>query len=65
MGKMKTDTRKQKHLTLDDRVVIETGLTAGKSMRTIALELGKDPLNEKLSIDHLTQHPHTTDLRGK
>ena len=40
---MKTDTRKQKHLTLDDRVVIETGLTAGKSMRTIALELGKDP----------------------
>lgn len=41
--KMNTQSRKQKHLTLEDRIVIETGLTAGKSMRAIALEIGKDP----------------------
>lgn len=40
---MKTENRKQKHLTLEDRITIETGLTSGKSMRAIAQELGKDP----------------------
>ena len=40
---MKTENRKQKHLTLEDRIVIETGLTAGRSMRSIAIELEKDP----------------------
>ena len=40
---MNNSERKQKHLTLEDRVVIESGLNAGSSMRAIALELGKDP----------------------
>ena len=40
---MDNNERKQKHLTLEDRVIIETGLNAGSSMRSIALELGKDP----------------------
>ena len=33
----------KKHLTLSDRVVIESGLDAGKSVRTIASELNKSP----------------------
>ena len=40
---MDNNERKQKHLTLEDRVIIETGLNAGSSMRAIALQLGKDP----------------------
>ena len=43
--------RKQKHLTLEDRVIIETGLNAGSSMRAIALQLGKggDPVEALLT----------------
>ena len=33
----------QKHMTLDDRVSIEKGLDAKLSLRSIALQLGKDP----------------------
>ena len=40
---MNNNERKQKHLTLEDRVLIETGLNSGSSFRAIALELGKDP----------------------
>ena len=34
---------KQKHLTQENRITIETGLNAGRSMRSIAQEVGKDP----------------------
>lgn len=33
----------QKHMTMDDRVIIEKGLNAKQSLRSIALQLGKDP----------------------
>lgn len=33
----------QKHLTLDQRIIIEKELDQGKSLRSIALQLGKDP----------------------
>ena len=33
----------QKHMTMDDRVSIEKGLDAKLSLRSIALQLGKDP----------------------
>ena len=33
----------QKHMTQDNRVVIEKGLDASKPLSTIAAELGKDP----------------------
>lgn len=33
----------QKHLTQENRVTIETGLNAGNSLRSIALQIGKDP----------------------
>lgn len=38
-----TSNNKQKHLTQENRVTIETGLNAGRSMRSIAQEVGKDP----------------------
>ncbi len=34
---------KHKHLTLDDRIIIQHGLEAGESFRSIAGDLGKDP----------------------
>ena len=33
----------QKHMTLDQRIMIEKGLDQGSSLRSIALQLGKDP----------------------
>ena len=33
----------QKHLTMDQRITIEKGLDQGRSLRSIALQLGKDP----------------------
>lgn len=33
----------QKHMTQDDRVVIEKGLDQSKSLKSIAIELDKDP----------------------
>lgn len=38
-----TESRKQKHLTEDDRIAIQADLTEGMSFRSIAKELGKDP----------------------
>lgn len=38
-----TTKTNQKHMNQDNRVVIEKGLDASKSMRSIAEELGKDP----------------------
>lgn len=36
-------TRKQKHLTLDDRIAIQEGLLRNTSFRAIAASVGKDP----------------------
>lgn len=33
----------QKHMTVDDRVIIEKGLDAKNSLRNIAWQLGKGP----------------------
>lgn len=33
----------QKHMTMDDRVIIEKGLDSKQSLCSIALQLGKDP----------------------
>lgn len=33
----------QKHMTMDQRIMIEKGLDQGASLRSIALQLGKDP----------------------
>lgn len=33
----------QKHMTMDQRIIIEKGLDQGSSIRSIALQLGKDP----------------------
>lgn len=41
MNNSKTAT--QKHMTLDDRISIEKGLDQHLSLRSIALQLGKDP----------------------
>jgi len=40
---MKNTIKYQKHMNQDDRVVIEKGLDQSKSLKSIALELGKDP----------------------
>lgn len=33
----------QKHMTMDQRIMIEKGLDQGSSFRSIAIQLGKDP----------------------
>ena len=45
MNNSKTAT--QKHMTLDDRISIEKGLDQHLSLRSIALQLGKDPRKSK------------------
>lgn len=39
----KAITGNQKHMTMDDRIMIEKGLDQHQSLRSIALCLGKDP----------------------
>lgn len=39
----KSVTGNQKHMTLDDRILIEKGLDQLLSLRSIAIQLGKDP----------------------
>ncbi len=49
----------QKHLTTDDRVEIEKGLDAKYSLRSIAMQLGKDPTTISKEIKkHRTMKPH-------
>lgn len=51
----------QKHLTPDDRVEIEKGLDAKRSLRSIALQLGKDPTTISKEIKkHRTMRPHNS-----
>lgn len=39
----KSITGNQKHMTMDDRIVIEKGLDQNQSFRSIATQLGKAP----------------------
>lgn len=49
----------QKHMTLDDRIIIEKGLEQRQSLRSIALSLGKDPTTISKEIKkHSTIHEH-------
>ena len=36
-------TKKQKHLTLEDRIDIQTGISQQETFRSIAEKIGKDP----------------------
>lgn len=37
------ENNKNKHLTLDDRINIQTGITNGKNFKSLGIDLGKDP----------------------
>ena len=58
-------TNKQKHLTQENRITIETGLNLGKSMRAIAQEIGKDPSTISKEVKkHRTFPPRNTFKEG-
>ena len=50
----------QKHMTMDQRIIIEKGLDQGSSIRSIALQLGKDqpPSLKKLKSTVLSHYHH-------
>ena len=49
----------QKHLTMDNRIIIEKGLDSCQSLRSIALQLDKDPTTIAKEIKkHRTLHEH-------
>lgn len=57
----KTIPGNHKHMTQDNRVLIEKGLDAALSLRKIAQELEKDPSTISKEIKkHRTLHPHNT-----
>ncbi len=50
----------QKHMTMDQRIIIEKGLDQGCSLRSIALQLGKDPTTISKEIKkHRTIQEHS------
>ena len=51
----------QKHMNLENRIVIEKELNASNSMRTIAIELGKDPstISKELKKHRILQKHNT------
>lgn len=50
----------QKHLTMDDRIIIEKGLDQACSLRSIAIQLGKDPSTISKEIKkHRTVQEHS------
>lgn len=52
-------TGNQKHMTMDDRIVIEKGLDQKRSLRSIAAQLGKDPTTISKEIKkHRSFHEH-------
>ena len=59
-----TESRKQKHLTQDDRVAIQAGLTEGKSIRSIALGIGKDPTTVSKEIRKHRVFPKRTSFNS-
>ena len=51
----------QKHMTLENRITIETGLNAGKSLKAIAQEINNDPSTISKEIKkHRTKQPHNS-----
>ena len=64
----KAITGNQKHLTMDDRIMIEKGLDQRQSFRSIALGLGKDPTTVSKEIrKHCTfrEHSHFNEPKNK
>ena len=58
----------QKHLTMDQRITIEKGLDQGRSLRSIALQLGKDPTTISKEIKKhrsFQEHNHFNDSKNK
>lgn len=58
----------QKHMTLDNRIVIEKALDAGRSLRSIASQLGKDPSTISKEIKKhrtLQEHNHFNEPKNK
>ena len=52
-------TGNQKHMTIDDRIVIEKGLEQKRSLRSLAAQLGKDPSTLSKEIKkHRSFHQH-------
>lgn len=49
----------QKHMTMDQRIIIEKGLDQGNSLRSIALQLGKDPttISKEIKKHRTIQEP--------
>ena len=59
----------QKHMTLDQRIMIEKGLDQGSSLRSIALQLGKRP-DHDLQGDqkaplYFEEHNHFNESKNK
>ena len=64
----KSITGNQKHMTMDNRVAIEKGLDASLSLRSIAMQLGKDPTTIAKEIKkHRTfqEHNHYNEPKNK
>ena len=58
----------QKHMTLDQRIMIEKGLDQGSSFRSIALQLGKDPTTISREIKKhriFREHNHFNESKNK
>lgn len=61
-------TGNQKHLTMDDRIIIEKGLELKRSLRSIAAQLGKDPTTISKEIKKhrsFQEHNHFNEPRNK
>lgn len=58
----------QKHMTMDQRIIIEKGLDQGSSLRSIALQLGKDPTTISKEIKKhrsIQEHSHFNESKNK
>ena len=61
-------TKKQKHLTLEDRIDIQTGISQQETFRSIAEKIGKDPstISKEIKRNRI-MHPTSvkSDKQGK
>ena len=58
----------QKHMTMDQRIMIEKSLDLGASLRSIALQLGKDPTTISKEIKKrriFQEHNHFNEAKNK
>ena len=58
----------QKHMTMDHRIMIEKSLDLGASLRSIALQLGKDPTTISKEIKKrriFQEHNHFNEAKNK